>query len=698
MTTTAETFPKDYFDTLSGEEKAVLTNCGIPLDVKEILEMEDEKFNERINADHEELSEDEHNIWLIQSAKIKVGRKEILENRAEVRSRLVPERRESDVLEDGKHNEWYGRDSGNGKGNDSKQKGPEYDEILELNGNVYFQTNIKPPKFVIALKENKQLVEASLKVDRKEIKGHETLVSSLIYNKTYLTCIPTKIVRHKNPLTFLDQAAKYTMTFVDAAGEQYTFSHKALTEIMSGLRDLGYVFGDGAEGALGTMVQAFKENKLIEDNQDMDFTGFFIVDKKIITSNVGIKQRDVTTNKNLEDALKFIDELVPYYENRLDLLSTVIVWFLVAPAIYMLKTNNYFLKFLHFYGFPNATKSNSDKIGLAIDGHHNDPSFCMSLGSIDTIARLGDAVSHTTFPKLVDEADLNGPEKAWLVNHLKSAIESKVVRSKFLSNRSSGASAIPALSPLAFTSNPPPPFHDSGYMRRVIDRNFPISESHKEDDPVAIKFKEFLRTNLDRLRHLGEFRNWFIMNNQEIFLEEANRPLPLDIGLKILTAAYQMTAREMPLWFNMRLAECQLEDSISDNSVIVKRAFETYIDVNFRNALSYWQRAEDSVDKVLGLPKETSLRLVKLIDWNLLADIKRSPQGDMIIRKGLLVELQRCGVTREQLPNLKALSDYIGADYRKAHGNWVINCTGTQLADYFDKIEEIEEIDKIEAK
>ena len=116
------------------------------------------------------------------------------------------------------------------------------------------------------------------------------------------------------------------MTFLDAAGEQYSFSHKALTEIMSGLRDLGYVFGDGAEGALGTMVQAFKENKLIEDNQDMDYIGFFIVDKKIIASNIEIKSNIIPTQ--LEDALKLIDEeLVPYYQERLDLLSTVIVWF-----------------------------------------------------------------------------------------------------------------------------------------------------------------------------------------------------------------------------------------------------------------------------------------------------------------------------------------------------------------------------------
>ena len=69
-------------------------------------------------------------------------------------------------------------------------------------------------------------------------------------------------------------------------------------------------------------------------------------------------------------------------------------------------------------------------------------------------------------------------------------------------------------------------------MRRVIDRNFPRSESHREDDEAAIKFKEFLRTDLGRLRDLGDFRNWFIMNNQELFLDEAKRPLPLDLRIK----------------------------------------------------------------------------------------------------------------------------------------------------------------------
>jgi hypothetical protein len=225
----------------------------------------------------------------------------------------------------------------------------------------------------------------------------------------------------------------------------------------------------------------------------------------------------------------------------------------------------------------------------------------------------------------------------------------------------------------------------------VIDRNFPRSESHREDDPIAIKFREFLRVNLNRLRYLGDFRNRFIMTNQELFLDEAKRPLPLDLGLKILGAAYEMVGRQTPNWYNMRLPEGQLEESIEDNSVAVRRAFETYIDVNFRNSLSYWNRNDDPEDKAPKLVEEVSARLVKLVDSKLLPDIKRMQNKDFAIRKGILEELYRYGASRDQLPNLQALADYMDAVFKKSHGSKVVVCTGAQLVEYFDKIEDIED-------
>ena len=47
----------------------------------------------------------------------------------------------------------------------------------------------------------------------------------------------------------------------------------------------------------------------------------------------------------------------------------------------------------------------------------------------------------------------------------------------------------------------------------------------------------------------------------------------------------------MPEWLSSRLPENQLEESIEDNGVIVKRAFEKYIDEKISTLLlPYWRR------------------------------------------------------------------------------------------------------------
>ena len=153
---------------------------------------------------------------------------------------------------------------------------------------------------------------------------------------------------------------------------------------------------------------------------------------------------------------------------------------------------------------------------------------------------------------------------------------------------------------------------------------------------------------MKRFKALGGFRNWYIMNNQETILEEARLP-PLDLGFKILSEAYKSAGRTIPEWLTSRLPENQLEESIEDNSVIVKRAFEKYIDEEFNHALSVWRIQE----KEPLLPDDISDRLVKLANSNLLPDVKGVNYG-VIIRKGILTELYKYGVTRDQLPNLRA--------------------------------------------
>jgi hypothetical protein len=123
---------------------------------------------------------------------------------------------------------------------------------------------------------------------------------------------------------------------------------------------------------------------------------------------------------------------------------------------------------------------------LAFDGHHNDPDYVLGSGSIDTVARLGDTISKTTFHKLVDEVDLGSIYMKDIINYMKTAIESKIFRTKFINSKDRIGTRILALTPLLLTSNSPPPVHNSAFMRRIIDRNFSQSESRKKTDQISL--------------------------------------------------------------------------------------------------------------------------------------------------------------------------------------------------------------------
>ena len=55
-----------------------------------------------------------------------------------------------------------------------------------------------------------------------------------------------------------------------------------------------------------------------------------------------------------------------------------------------------------------------------------------------------------------------------------------------------------------------------------------------------------------------------------------------------------------------------------------------------------------------------------------------------IINTGIITELYKYGVNKEQLPSLKALADSMEAKCRQSHGRWVIEVSTKQLDDYFD--------------
>jgi len=238
--------------------------------------------------------------------------------------------------------------------------------VLEINfrefrDTAYYLINIKPIKYILAVKGLNHLVEAQIAVHVND----NVITYSVNYNKIFLTCIPTKISRHKNPITILKSVQKYSMSFIDQNDERLTFKHMTLSGILSELKNLGYVIGDGADHALGSMIRAHIDNKTILDNEDTSYIGFLTDDehKRIIPSNIKIVDPDLA---KLNDALSFLDELTPYYKGRLDLLAELIVWGAFAPLNFMLKSENYFLKWLHLHGSATSYDNVLDAFRLSL--------------------------------------------------------------------------------------------------------------------------------------------------------------------------------------------------------------------------------------------------------------------------------------------------------------------------------------------
>jgi hypothetical protein len=223
-------------------------------------------------------------------------------------------------------------------------------------------------------------------------------------------------------------------------------------------------------------------------------------------------------------------------------------------------------------------------------------------------------------------------------------------------------------------------------MKRAITRYFSQSEIINDRDTKAKQFREFMRLNLSRLNALGIYRNWWIMTNQSEILDEKKSVPPLDLGLKILKAAFDYVNMKIPQWLlEERLPEDELQESMEDNHIIVKRSFEKYIDQQLNAAIPIWRSKLVGEDKI-NIPNDISDRLIQLAKSNILPDIKYTRNFEVIIRKGILEELYSYGVTAKQLPNLKALADYMRTSYRKSNGKAVVAASVAKLTAYFDEV------------
>jgi hypothetical protein len=512
-----------------------------------------------------------------------------------------------------------------------------------------------------------------------------------ITKKTFAACKPVRIIKHKNPLSFLELLQRYTIQFKGSEPSgNFTIKHKTISEIVAELKNGNALSENGLDIAINAQIKGFEKDGLLEVNDDMNYTGFFTNNdsnnSQIIPSGIHIAA--IIDTQKLRDALEYINELAKVgFENKLDLLAHTILFGLIAPCSFIFKVIRApILEWMDLHGKPNAGKTTSGRIILAIDGHEKDDDYNVNMAHVDTTARFGDTISVSTFPKLVDEMDFT--DNKALINLVKSAVDQPRLR-KVL-DRSRRVEYIPALSAFIMTSNPPLPVHDGALMKRLAARYFPDSETHLKSEQSAAGFDALL-SQLEKLHELGRFRNKFIMDNQQLILDK--KLTPFEKARKILLAAYEAAEMLVPCWLmTKQLEQNHLEESIIDAKEAVLNAFENMIIDKMKNL-----RGINELEKY----PDAYLRFDHLISNELLPfakKLKEKGQSDeytdrIAINSGILTELYKYGITKEQLSNLKALADCMKAKYCKSHGKIVLEINEKELEGYFGK--EISELGEL---
>jgi hypothetical protein len=536
-------------------------------------------------------------------------------------------------------------------------------------GCIAYQIN--PNKFIVGTPDSK-----IAEITRRVVLSKTELSYVIEYTKTFTACKPVKIVKHINTLSFLKLKKRFTIEFrgMEPSG-CFTMVCVTISEIVTELEEGNALHDRGIKIAIQAQIKGFEQAGLLEIDNSIKYTGFFPSNdnKKIIASKVDVP----TEYPDVADALRFIDELLKWYKGREDLLSHMLLWFMIAPLSFIFKVIKApLLEWIHLWGWANSGKSSSGEIGLAIDGHEKDGDFNLNMKRIMSDAQFGNIISETTFPKLINELDLIGQDKINIVNNIVIAIDAIVFR-KPMDRNGVATEGSPSFAPLFLTGNPQNPTI-SQYVKRVKTRNFPEREVHLQTASEAIEYKNWLADNISRCRTLGLARNKLVMDSQECqrIILDTKLP-PFEKSRRIWNAIYKSAGKELPSFFSKNLDEDQMQDSIADRKHGILTALDAWVVDKCR---SLDGNGDASLLKQYNDPVN---RLTQLVDKGLVSCIRRTRDNELIFSRQMVVELKHFGADQLDLPTF---ADAIpGAEYnrRLSGGHSGIRCSVKSLVNAF---------------
>ena len=456
----------------------------------------------------------------------------------------------------------------------------------ELSDHIFGIISYSPLKFIIAHKVHKQILYSNIKKNNKDNKNNntdfgfyvETDVPSLNLSKIIINAIPTEITKHEDSLGFNTQN-RYTIKFETSSGKILVIKTKTIDEIISELKSNALIFLEyKALEALSIIIQAFEKNNKIKIDRDIITPGFYLVDNKIRLYH---RNYPKPTKEELKQCCEILDLIqTRYYYKRKDIFPTILKWTIIAPFDFVMKQKNKsWIPWLFLYGWSKTGKTTLGYISNCVWNNFNNPNHAIPFTAVDTKAKLGEAVSQSTYPLVINEvAPLSDDRYRDLLEMMKTAIEGMTSRKKFV-NRTTYTDIL-SLCTAILTGNSPPPT-DPACRRRLISINFTQEDENSDESQV----KEFEKLFNERIKHelpiTGNYAANYILENQQQQLLLDGKKDWKEISEIILTEMYKEAGLKEPEWIKYFVQNTELRDSKEDvdllfRSFLINKINDTY--------------------------------------------------------------------------------------------------------------------------
>jgi hypothetical protein len=335
--------------------------------------------------------------------------------------------------------------------------------------------------------------------------------------KTVIEAYPSEVIIFDSPLE--DEPRKFEILWqTHNSPRPIKTGPDLLDDIKNDLIESGHVINNRmVNDCLPAIMNKMIREQYAEIKTDIETPGFFYTPEtnKIITVKYETFE---PPNDELQQALKVLDDLRHSFEGHETKIATIFKWGLISPFIYSMKQLGTWAPWLYLYGKAKSGKSTLGQMVLYLWDEPT-PDTDLTGGMFDTVARVGNRISQSTFPVVVNEP-AGAFSRVSVTEMIKGAIERPTGRGRYEGRRFRN---IPAYAPVIFTANLFVP-DDDALVRRFIILNFTHSEmkTQKEVDAFEDEWqtKNHKRCKFNLLKPISQFVIKEFMENPDLLQME----------------------------------------------------------------------------------------------------------------------------------------------------------------------------------